>query len=358
MTTVMIMAGGTGGHVYPAMSVAQALRDKRVNVVWLGTRGGLEARVVPQSGFEIEWLGVRSVVGASWRRKLTSPWMLLRALGQALRILRRRAPDVVLGMGGFVAGPGGVAAWLLRYPLVIHEANARAGRTNRLLAPLARRVLTGFARTDKFPSTAHWTGNPVRAEIATIPDPAARALGENERLRVLVLGGSQGARSINEIVPLALSQSTCRDQLDVTHQSGAGHDSTLSGVYGDLAMRATVVPFIDDMAAAYRTADLVIARSGAMTVAELCAAGVPAILLPYPYAADDHQFANASFAAEAGAALVIRSSELNIEVLKREVERLFANRRALRDMAGAARRLAEPDATQEVVRICLESADA
>ena len=353
----MIMAGGTGGHVYPALSVAERLRDQGVDVIWLGTRRGLEARVVPTAGFDIEWLDVKGLVGTSWVRKLSMPWMLLRAVGQALKIMRRRFPDAVLGMGGFAAGPGGIAAWLLHRPLIIHEANAVCGLTNRLLAPLSKRILTGFENVRHLGAKARWTGNPVRTEI-TQRVSTARAAHETQPLRLLVLGGSQGARSINELLPEALRQSQCGPQLIITHQSGQGRDEQVRRAYADAEISVKVVPYIEDMAWAYRDADLVIARSGAMTVTELCAAGLASILLPFPHAASNHQAVNARVLAQAAGTVVIEASALDQSRLAREIDSLARNRNTLVRMGQAARSLARPDATAEVAKHCLELAHA
>ena len=353
----MIMAGGTGGHVYPALSVAEYLHAQGIEVVWLGTRRGLEARVVPSAGFQMEWLEIKGLVGTSWARKLAMPWMLLRAVTQALGIMRRRMPDAVLGMGGFAAGPGGIAAWLLRRPLVIHEANAVCGVTNRLLAPFSRHMLTGFENVRHLGTRAKWTGNPVRQEIVrntSTKDPANPA----QPLRLLVLGGSQGARSINELVPRALGDSHFRSGLIITHQCGRDRNAEVSRAYEDIQIPARVVPFIEDMSSAYREADLVIARSGAMTVTELCAAGLASILLPFPFAASNHQAANAQVLSRAGAAVVIEASILDQHRLAKEIDRLLGDRNLLLEMGHAARKLARPDATAEVADYCLELAHA
>ena len=353
----MIMAGGTGGHVYPALSVAEHLRAQGIEVVWLGTRKGLEARVVPNAGFQMEWLEIKGLVGTSWMRKLAMPWMLLRAVTQALGIMRRRMPDAVLGMGGFAAGPGGIAAWLLRRPLVIHEANAVCGVTNRLLAPFSKHMLTGFENVRHLGTRAKWTGNPVRQEIvrSTSTKESADAA---QPLRLLVLGGSQGARSINELVPRALGDSHFRSGLIITHQCGRDREAEVSRAYQDIQIPARVVPFIEDMSSAYREADLVIARSGAMTVTELCAAGLASILLPFPFAASNHQAANAQVLSRAGAAVVIEASILDQHRLAKEIDRLLGDRNLLLEMGYAAGKLARPDATAEVAGYCLELAHA
>lgn len=353
MIRVMIMAGGTGGHVYPALSIADELRERNVDVVWLGTKRGLESRLVPKAGLRLEYLDVSAWMGTSWRRRIFLPFVLLRALWQALNIVSRWRPSVVLGMGGFAAGPGGLAAWLMRRPLLIHEANARAGRTNRLLAPLAKKVLTGFSKVEKFSVSTIWTGNPVRSDIALVPPMHERELDDGQPVRVLVLGGSQGAEVLNQLIPEALSKCASVRQLRVVHQSGPGKDAGLIARYNALSVEAVVSPFIDDMANAYAQADLVISRAGAMTVSELCIVGRPAILIPYPYAADDHQYANAASLVKAGAAIVIRQRELDPLRLASEIDRLSGNRDLLWQMAIAAHSLAKADATDQVVAHCL-----
>ncbi len=353
----MIMAGGTGGHVYPALSVAEHLRNQGIEVVWLGTRRGLEARVIPVAGFQMEWLEIKGLVGTSWMRKLVMPWMLLRAVIQALGIMRRRMPDAVLGMGGFAAGPGGIAAWLLRLPLVIHEANAVCGVTNRLLAPFSKHMLTGFENVRHLGTRAKWTGNPVRQEIVR-SESTEDAINAAQPLRLLVLGGSQGARSINELVPRALGDSHFRSGLIITHQCGRDREAEVSRAYEDIQIPARVVAFIEDMSSAYREADLVIARSGAMTVTELCAAGLASILLPFPFAASNHQTANAQVLSSAGAAVAIEASILDQHRLAKEIDRLLEDRNLLLKMGYAARKLARPYATAEVAGYCLELAHA
>jgi UDP-N-acetylglucosamine--N-acetylmuramyl-(pentapeptide) pyrophosphoryl-undecaprenol N-acetylglucosamine transferase len=358
LTTVLIMAGGTGGHVYPALAVAGALRERGVRVVWLGTRSGLEARVVPATGIDIEWLDIKGFIGTSLRRKLVMPGMLIRALFQALVVIRRRVPDLVLGMGGFAAGPGGVAAWLTRRPLIIHEANAVCGFTNRLLAPLARQVLSGFEGTAYLGRDALWTGNPVRPKISALAPPAERGLGQGARLHLLVLGGSQGAHALNEVLPGALSQATHEPLPEIVHQCGVGQADEVYKAYCEHGIKATVVEFIEDIDAAYANTDLVIARAGAMTVSELCVAGLPAILLPYPYAAGDHQRANAALLVRCGAAVVVEAANMNETHMAAQIDRLMRDRSQLLQMANNARRLAQPDATAKVVEQCLENARA
>jgi UDP-N-acetylglucosamine--N-acetylmuramyl-(pentapeptide) pyrophosphoryl-undecaprenol N-acetylglucosamine transferase len=295
-TRVLIVAGGTGGHVFPALAVASALRERGVEVTWLGTRRGMEAKRVPEAGFPLDWVEVRGLRGKGVVGWLLAPFRLLRALIQALAVMRRRAPDVVLGMGGFVSGPGGLAARLSGRPLVIHEQNAIPGLTNRLLSRLAGRVLVGFPGT--FPGRERHTGNPVRAAIARLPEPAARLAGRSGPMRLLVLGGSQGALGLNRVVPEALAELSPEARPEVWHQAGERHVALAQEEYGQAGVEGRVVAFIDDMSVAYAWADLVLCRAGALTIAELAAAGVGALLVPYPHAVDDHQSANAAFLAD------------------------------------------------------------
>jgi UDP-N-acetylglucosamine--N-acetylmuramyl-(pentapeptide) pyrophosphoryl-undecaprenol N-acetylglucosamine transferase len=349
---VMIMAGGTGGHVFPALAVAAELRERGAEVFWLGTRQGLEAKLVPAAGISMEWVSVSGLRGKGAMAWLLAPWRLLWAALQVLAVMLRQRPVVVLGMGGFVTGPGGVVTWLLRKPLVIHEQNAIAGLTNRLLAPLAQRVLEAFPGTFHGKHVTH-TGNPVRRVIADLPVPEQRFAARSGVLRLLVLGGSLGARALNEVVPAALAQLSSRPE--VWHQTGSRNlDETLEH-YRAAAVTARVEPFIDDMAAAYGWADLVVCRAGALTVAELAAAGVGAVLVPYPHAVDDHQTRNAAYLSDAGAAVVIQQAELTRERL-RELWTSLADRSRLLAMAQAARGLAQPQAAATVAALCWEVA--
>jgi UDP-N-acetylglucosamine--N-acetylmuramyl-(pentapeptide) pyrophosphoryl-undecaprenol N-acetylglucosamine transferase len=352
----LIMAGGTGGHVFPALALARELRSRSWQVVWLGTERGLESRVVPAEHIPIEWLSVSGLRGKGARVWFTAPLRLTRALLQALAVIRRRQPTLVVGLGGFVAGPGGVAAWLLRRPLLIHEQNAVAGFTNRCLARLARRVLTAFPGS--FPTGVHAqaVGNPVRHEIARLPPPAQRFALHVGALRVLVLGGSQGAARLNALVPFALARLTGRVSLDVRHQCGERWLEAARRNYAEAGVSARLHSFIDDMAEAYGWADVVICRSGALTVSELAAAGLGAILVPFPAATDDHQSHNAAVLASAGAALLLPERELSAERLADELDRLCGGRGRLLAMAEAARALAKPHAAEQLADACVELA--
>ena len=352
---VLIMAGGTGGHVFPALAVARHLREQGVAVTWLGTRRGLESRVVPAAEFPIEYISVTGLRGKGLAGWLLAPLRLSLALTQSIGVCRRHQPGAVLGLGGFVTGPGGVAAWLLRRPLVIHEQNAVAGLTNRLLARLARRVLEAFPGSFPPGIDAIETGNPVREDIVALPTPAQRFAGRQGPLRILIIGGSLGAQALNETVPNALAKLPADPALQVRHQAGRGKDVVTQAAYTAAGVGAEVIPFIEDMAGVLGWADLVICRAGALTISELAAAGLGAVLVPYPHAVDDHQTRNALFLSEAGAARLILESELSVDSLAGILKTLLANGRAgLLEMAEAARRLARPDATRKVAGACLE----
>ncbi len=351
--TVAIAAGGTGGHVYPGLAVAELLRQRGHRVVWLGTRNGLEGRVVPAAGVPAEWLEIGGLRGKGLATMLGLPWRLARAVAVAGAALRRQQPDVVLGMGGYVAGPVGLAARLTNRPLVIHEQNARAGLTNRCLARLGRRVLTGFP--DPLGARGEWVGNPIRADIHRLEAPRSRYAGRPETPRVLVLGGSQGARTLNRFVPKALA-GLDGPRPQVLHQAGELTLEEARNAYREVGLDAQVVPFIEDMAGAYAWADLVVARAGALTVAELAAAGVPAVLVPLPWAVDDHQSANAELLCAAGAAQRLPQAEVEQGALGPLLADLLGDRGRLAQMGEAARAVARPDATERVATICEEVA--
>jgi UDP-N-acetylglucosamine--N-acetylmuramyl-(pentapeptide) pyrophosphoryl-undecaprenol N-acetylglucosamine transferase len=347
---ILIMAGGTGGHVFPALAVADALRARGVEVVWMGTRRGLEARVAPAAGIPIDWVSVSGLRGKSLLKTLLSPFMLMIAFAQAFGIMLARRPRAVLGMGGFVTGPGGLSAWLLRRPLLIHEQNAIPGLTNRLLSRIAREVLEGFPGS--LPNGRH-VGNPVRADIAALPAPAQRMNGRNGAARLLILGGSLGARALNRLLPAALAKLDPALRPAVRHQAGRSHFDEAPAAYQAAGVTARVEPFIEDMAAAYAWADLVVCRAGALTIAELAAAGIGAILVPYPHAVDDHQTANARYLSDAGAALVHQEAALNADALAALLSGLVGDRARLLSMANAARALARPDAGRIVAERCM-----
>lgn len=352
--TLMVMAGGTGGHVYPALAVADALRARGWEVFWLGTRAGLEARVVPAAGIDMVWVSMGGVRGKGVLKKLLLPATLLVAFWQSLVAILKRRPDVVLGMGGYTAFPGGMMASLLKRPLVIHEQNSIGGLTNRVLACLADRVLTAFPKVfthahDKpIPCrrvATEWVGNPVRTDIA-----AATPMAHSGPLRLLVVGGSLGAQALNERVPQALALLPADKRPQVVHQSGRQHVDALRANYAAAGVEAEVRDYIEDMAAAYRDCDFAICRAGAMTVAELACAGVPAVLVPFPFAVDDHQTGNAEFLSDAGAAWLMPQKDLSAEKLAALIGNL--DRTTLAIMSDKARQLAKPDATARVADIC------
>jgi len=353
---VLIMAGGTGGHVFPALALARLLREQSAEVIWLGTERGLESRIIPAEGIPIERLSVAGLRGKGALAWVAAPFRLSRALLQALAVMRRHQPSVVVGLGGFVTGPGGVAAWLTRRPLVIHEQNAIAGFTNRCLAHLARQVLEAFPGSFGRDVHARVIGNPVRRDISALPPPSERFAARSGPVRILVIGGSQGAARLNAVVPFALKRLAGTLACDVRHQAGERWLEAGRAAYEQAGVRADVRPFIEDMSEAYAWADLVICRSGALTVSELAAVGVAAILVPYPNAVDDHQAYNAQYLVEAGAAVLIRDRELTAERLAAELTRLCAGRGKLLAMAERARLLAKPRAADELAASCLQLA--
>lgn len=353
---VMILAGGTGGHIFPGIAVAHALRERQVPVVWLGSAGGMETRIVPKHGIAIDTLRIGGLRGKGALALFAAPFRVARALFEALSILRRQRPRSVLSMGGFAAGPGGVAAWMLRRPLIVHEANRAPGFTNRVLAKFARRVLCGFPGS--FKHGGETVGNPVRVEVAALSPPAQRFAGRDAALRVLVLGGSQGARALNTAVPKALAALSGKPVM-VRHQSGENLRTEAESAYAAAQVAASIEPFIQDMAAAYGWADIVICRAGAMTLAELCAAGVGSLLVPFPAAVDDHQTRNAEYLVERGAArLLPQHDALEMHLIESLRELLVPDRKALLAMAERARAAALPEATARVADICIEEARA
>ncbi|MBI5781936.1 MAG: undecaprenyldiphospho-muramoylpentapeptide beta-N-acetylglucosaminyltransferase [Rhodocyclales bacterium] len=339
--TALVMAGGTGGHIFPALAVAECLRERGWRVVWLGNEGAMESRLVPPRGFEFVSLGFGALRGKGLGRKLKLPFSLTAAVARALRLFVQVRPGVVLGMGGYVSFPGALAARLRSVPLVVHEQNAVAGLANRVLARLADAVLTGFPGA--LPG-GRWVGNPVRRELTDVPPPEMRFAGRQGPLRLLVVGGSLGAKALNEVMPAALARLAPHERPVVTHQSGSAHFAALQAEYARHGLEARLVPFIEGMGEALSQADLVVSRAGAMTVAELAAVGVGAVLVPFPHAVDDHQTANARFLVAGGAARLLPQSELTPEGLA-ELLRGF-DRERCRQMALAARALARPEATQ------------
>jgi UDP-N-acetylglucosamine--N-acetylmuramyl-(pentapeptide) pyrophosphoryl-undecaprenol N-acetylglucosamine transferase len=348
--TILVMAGGTGGHIFPALAVAEKMRERGWRVVWLGNPDGMEARLVPQHGFEMVWVKFAALRGKGLLRKLLLPLNLLKGFWQAQKAIRDVQPNVVLGMGGYITFPGGMMASLFGKPLVVHEQNSVAGLANRVLAGVADKIVTGFPEVLK---KGVWAGNPVRPEIARIAPPAERFAERSGALRLLVIGGSLGAQVLNEMVPQGMALLGENEQPQIVHQAGEKHIEALKANYAAVGVQAHCVSFIEDMAGAYEWADLVICRSGALTVAELAAAGVASILVPFPHAVDDHQSGNARFLVNVGGAFLLPQNELTAEAIA-----LIRNysRSQLLEMAEKARSLAKPDATEEVANICAESA--
>jgi UDP-N-acetylglucosamine--N-acetylmuramyl-(pentapeptide) pyrophosphoryl-undecaprenol N-acetylglucosamine transferase len=353
---ILIMAAGTGGHVFPALALARLLREQSLEVIWLGTERGLESRVIPAEGIPIERLSIGGLRGKGMLTWLAAPFRLGRALLQALAIMRRYQPSVVVGLGGFVTGPGGLAAWLTRRPLLIHEQNAVAGFTNRCLAHLARQVLEAFPNSFGRDVHSKVIGNPVRRDISAVPPPSVRFAGRTGPVRILVIGGSQGAARLNAVVPFALKRLSSWLAFDVRHQAGERWIDAGRASYAQAGVRADVRPFIEDMSEAYAWADLVICRAGALTVSELAAVGVASVLVPFPNAVDDHQAYNAQYLVREGAAVLISDRELTAERLAAELQRLCAGRGKLLAMAERARLLAKPRAADELAASCVELA--
>jgi UDP-N-acetylglucosamine--N-acetylmuramyl-(pentapeptide) pyrophosphoryl-undecaprenol N-acetylglucosamine transferase len=353
----LMMAGGTGGHVFPALATARMLQSKGHEIYWLGSAGGMEERLIADTDIPLSVIKVSGLRGKGKLALLLAPFRLMRALGQAFTEVRRIRPHCVVGMGGFVTGPGGIAAWLTRTPLVIHEQNAIAGMTNRLLVRFAHTVLEAFPNSFGQNVVTRCTGNPVRQDLAAMPPPADRLAERSGALRVLVIGGSLGAQIFNQIVPEALALIPEDSRPQVRHQCGEKHLDAAQATYGDHKVEASVQPFIKDMAEAYEWSDLVVCRSGALTVSELCAAGVGAVLVPFPHAVDDHQTANAQRMVKAGGAILIPQPALTAQSLAQTLSELAQDRNKILEMATAARSLARLDATERVVNYCLEAAN-
>jgi len=348
---VLIAAGGTGGHVYPALAVAEVLRSRQVPVIWLGTHAGIEATVVKEAGFSIEWVSVTGLRGKNFLDTLMAPLKLIRSLFQAWRVFQRCKPRAVLGMGGFVAGPGSIIALLRRRPLIIHEQNSVAGLTNRLLCRFAKRVFTAFPNVFKSPVNEENIGNPVREEIFEIENPEKR-LQASGSCKVLVVGGSRGARFLNQLLPDAMK--LCGMDYELLHQTGKADLDETRHRYESTRCKVDVTAYIDSMADAYSWADLVICRAGAMTVSELTAAGLASVLVPYPYAVDNHQTHNALWLVQSDAAIILQESELSPAVLAGQLDELAANREKLLAMSVNARRLYKSDAAESVADALLE----
>ena len=347
--TFMLMAGGTGGHIFPALAVAQALQARGHHVVWLGSEGAMETRIVPQYGIHLETLAIKGVRGNGLKRKLALPFTLLKTIQAARAIIKKQRVAAVIGFGGFVTFPGGVAAKLAGIPLLIHEQNAVPGLANKVLSRWAQRVLYAFPKV--FADESGWVGNPVRADIAALPAPAERFAARSGSLNILVVGGSLGADALNQTVPAALALLPPNRQVQISHQSGRNKLAALQAAYADRGLEADCVEFIDDMVSAYRAADVVICRAGALTIAELTAAGIGALLVPYPHAVDDHQTANARFMVKADAGLLLPQAELSAEKLAAVLAGL--SREQCLQWAENARTLAMPDSADVVAQMAI-----
>lgn len=352
----LVMAGGTGGHVFPALATAEKLQAQGVEVEWLGSRHGIEAELVPAAGLKLHAIEVRGLRGKGKLSLLLAPFKLLLALWQALKVVRRVKPDVVLGMGGFASGPGGLAAWLLGIPLIIHEQNAVAGMTNKTLSKFAKCVLEAFQGAFNQTLKTESVGNPVRGSILEMAPPEQRMTQRTGKIRLLVVGGSLGAKAINDLLPEVLAGMPEYERPEVWHQAGKRNIEETLKHYESLGLTdCKVVPFIDGMDEAYAWADVVLCRAGALTVSELSIAGVASILVPFPFAVDDHQTKNAAFLAEQGAAVLIQQKDLSQPSLERLLKEKFNQREALITMANKARSLGRPEASDRVANVCLEA---
>lgn len=354
----MVLAGGTGGHIFPAMAVALYLRAQDVDVTWMGATGGMETHVVPKENFEIDTVPIKKLRGVGIMGWLLLPVTLFVATARAWTILGKRKPNAVLAMGGFASGPGALAAWLRRIPIVVHEQNAIPGLTNRVISIFARNVLCGFPGVFANLPRAQHVGNPVRTEINDIPAPEERFAKRSGALRLLIIGGSLGAQVLNRTLPEAIANIEKSKRPEIWHQTGQQGVIETELYYRKLGVEAKVGAFIDDMASAFAWADLAICRAGAMTIAELAAAGMASILVPYPFAVDDHQTVNAGFLVENAAALLIPQAELIPTRLAETITELADNRDVVLGMAEKARSCASPDAVEIVASICLEAAHA
>ena len=351
---VLIMAGGTGGHIFPGLAVADNLLHRGVNVRWLGARGGMECQRVPQAGIPLDVVDISGLRGKGARRWILMPWKLLRAVFQAFMLLGDHRPACAISFGGYAAGPGGLAARLRGIPLLVHEQNRIPGMTNRVLAKLAKKILQAFPGTWEEQLEPETCGNPVRKSVVDLARPETRMAGRMGAIRVLVTGGSQGARALNRLVPEALSSLPSGLAFEARHQAGKGWEDETIEAYRSAGIDAEVTEFIDDMAGAFGWADVVICRSGALTVSELAAAGVAAVLVPFPHAVDDHQTRNAEFLVEAGAAVLMPEAGNNARSLATILGPLMADREKLLSMAEKARSVSVPDSADRVARLCLE----
>lgn len=353
---IFIIAGGTGGHVMPALSVAKAFISQGVKVHWIGTKQGIEAQLVPEAGIPITYIDIYGLRGHRWQRWLQAPWQILKAMWQAMKVIRREKPDVMLCMGGYVAGPSALAAWILRVPIVLHEQNAVEGWTNQLLSHFATKIMVAFPQAFRHKKNkVIYTGNPIRESILSLPAPDIRwNASEPRNWRVLVLGGSLGASVLNETVPKAIALFLKAHRPDIWHQTGKQHLAKTRAIYESYGVEAYVVDFISDISTAYAWADVIICRSGALTVAEIAAVGVSSILIPFPQAIGDHQTYNARFLSDSSAAILLPQKQLNEKVLYEQLKSLMENPEKRLAMAKASREFANVDATMKVVKQCIE----
>ena len=351
---VLMMAGGTGGHVFPGLAVARCLQEHGVDVHWLGTSQGMEARIVPEAGIPLHFITINGLRGKGVKPLLLAPVKIMTAVWQAKKIIQAINPDMVIGMGGFVSGPGGVASWLMRRPLIIHEQNAKAGLTNKLLARFAKKVLEGFPSAFAPRANVTHVGNPVRSEIENLPPPDARLNPLRLPFRLLVLGGSLGAQALNTVVPEAMQQLSEDERPAILHQTGDKHIELVKKDYASKGIQANLIPFIKDMAEAYAWADVVLCRAGALTVSELCTAGLGAVLVPFPHAVDDHQTANAHLMVKQDAALCVQQTELTASRLADIVKQFNALPEKHLMMARSAYQLRQVQVAKKIFEICQE----
>jgi len=351
---VLIMAGGTGGHIYPGLAVAEVLRQRDIPVRWLGAQGGMETQKVPAAGIDLDVVAITGLRGKGMMRWVRMPLMLLKAVWQARKILEANRPGCAISFGGYAAAPGGIAAWTKGIPVVVHEQNRIPGLTSRMLTHISRKILQGFPGTFPLESRALNCGNPVRRDVAAITEPKKRFADRFSPVRILITGGSQGARVLNQVIPEALALLPGYLSVEIRHQAGGKRLEEAQQAYATAGVSAKVEPFIDDMAEAYAWADLVICRAGALTVSELAAAGLGAVLIPFAHAVDDHQTRNAKYLASAGAAIILSQQSLDAKTVAEALTPLVSDRNALLSMAVAARSLALPDAAEKVVDACSE----
>jgi UDP-N-acetylglucosamine--N-acetylmuramyl-(pentapeptide) pyrophosphoryl-undecaprenol N-acetylglucosamine transferase len=354
--TILVMAGGTGGHIFPGVAVAQELEQQGWHVHWLGTSERMEAKLIPNIGFPISFINIAGIRNKNWQTWLKTPFKILQSVMQSIQVLRQVKPDVVLGMGGYASAPGGVAAWILRIPLVLHEQNAVAGMTNRFLSRLATRTMSAFPGAFNNKLAENVVGNPLRRDILAIKNVIPEQPATSKK--VLVVGGSLGAKVLNDVVPQAMKQIKIQS-IDVWHQTGGGNEHSVKMSYQDYGLpvdKVKVTEFIDDMATAYQWADIVICRAGALTVSELAMAAKPAIFVPLPHAVDDHQTKNALYLVSCGAAKLLPQKEFNGTTLAQMLNSLFISDKVVQQMSKAAHNAAHADATTNVAKACIEVA--